>query len=164
MSHFRPLSTLFFVLAFLGGMPALADKGAVELKMVVEKEIKIKDENGKIIVKRVGPKRVLPGDELIYIIRYSNSGEEEAVDVVINNPIQTDLRYTADSAYGQNAEIRFSIDGGKKFDVPENLMVKMPDGTERPAVESDYTNIRWILNKPIAPKGGGQVGYRVRVK
>jgi len=164
MSHFRILSALFFMLTFLVGMPVLADGGAIELKMIAEKEIKIKDENGKTIVKRVAPTRVLPGDEVIYILRYVNNGKEEAADVVINNPIQQDLLYTADSAYGQDAEIRFSIDGGKKFDAPENLLVKMSDGTERPAIESDYTNIRWILNNPVAPKGSGQVGYRVRVK
>jgi len=164
MSHFRTLSALFFTLTFLTGAPVLADEGAIELKMIAEKEIKIKDENGKTVIKRVAPTRVLPGDEVIYILRYANKGKEEVADVVINNPIQQDLLYTAGSAYGQDAEIRFSIDGGKKFDTPENLVVKMPDGTERPATESDYTNIRWLLNNPVAPKGGGQVGYRAKVR
>lgn len=164
MSHFRILSVPFFVLIFLAAMPVFADKSAVELKMSVEKEIKVKDENGKITTKRIAPKRVLPGDELVHIIRYINSGKVEATDVVINNPIQKDLLYTADSAYGPNTKIRFSVDDGKTFDEPNNLIVKLPDGTERLATESDYTNIRWVLNKALAPEEKGQVGYRTKVK
>jgi len=158
MSHFRIFATGLFLLGFTTGMPVLADEGAVELKKVVEMEIKVKDEDGKTIIKRVPPKTVLPGDEVIFILRYTNNGKE------INDIVPKHTLYNAGSAYGKDVQISFSVDNGNMFDIPENLIVKMLDGKERPANESDYTNVRWVLNKPIAPKEHGQVGFRARVR
>ncbi len=164
MSHFRAFTAGLFLLAFTTGMPALADEGAVKLKKVVEMEIKVKDQSGKMIIKRVPPKTVLPGDEVIFILRYTNNGKASADNVVINDIIPKHTLYNAGSAYGKDVQISFSVDNGSMFDTPENLIVKMPDGKERPANESDYTNVRWVLNKPLAPKGHGQVGFRAIVR
>jgi len=145
-------------------MPVLADKGTVELKMSVEQEIKTKDADGNVRTKRVAPKLVLPKDEVIYTIRYHNSGEQEATDVVITNPIPADVIYRAGSAKGLGTKIRFSVNGGKQFGEPDELTVTLPDGKERPATESDYTHINWTLLKPVAAGKRGQVSYRARVR
>ena len=165
MSHFKVLVAVLFLLSLMAGIPAaLADGGIINLKMAVEKEIKVTDKKGVTSVKRITPKLVLPGDEVIYTIRYSNDGKEDATDVVIKNPIPVHVLYTAGSAQGENTEIRYSVDGGTHFDAPDNLTITTPEGEERPATESDYTHIRWTLQTPVAPNSNGQASYRARVR
>ena len=157
---------LLFIFAFTAAFTGIvhANDNQIKLKMVVEKETTVTMPDGEKKTVRVEPKLVVPGDEVIYTIIYSNVGDKDATDVVITNPIAEHTVYTADSAGGDGTEISFSVDGGKHFGRPDELTVTTPDGEERSATAADYNAIRWLVTSPVPPNSEGRVAYRVRVK
>jgi hypothetical protein len=70
------------------------------------------------------------------------------------------MLYKDGSAGGEGTVITFSVDDGKTYDVPGNLKVLDADGKERSAVASDYTHIRWTLEKSVSPEAVGYVSFR----
>lgn len=141
-------------------------KGAIELTSVAEVEILQKNEKGKEELKRVeaATANVAPGDTVIFTVRYVNKGDKPAADVVINNPVPQHMAYVEKSAEGAGARIVFSIDGGKTYATADKLKVKGADGKDRIAMASEYTHIRWTLEKPVAKNGKGRVSFRAKVK
>ncbi len=75
------------------------------------------------------------------------------------------MRYVADSAVGPGAEVSYSVDGGRSFDLPENLKVRdRKDGELRPALAADYTHIRWRLKNSLKANSVAFVRFRARVE
>ncbi len=140
-------------------------KPEIQLEMLVEKEVVVL-EAGKEITRRVEAKTIESGNEIIYTIRYRNSGDATATNVVLNNPVPKDTVYVVGSATGSGTEITFSIDGGKSYKKPSLLTYEV-DSAEgkvaRKATPERYTHIRWIV-EAIPPQAEGEVGFRVRVK
>lgn len=134
-------------------------KGDIELKALAEIEIEDFNEEGKKEIKRVPAVKVIPGEEVIYTIYYTNSGQKTTDNVVITNPLPEHMRYKDSSATGDGTAIVFSVDDGKTFAVPENLKVQDALGKEIPAVASDYTHIRWVLQSSLPLDAKGQVGF-----
>lgn len=157
---------LFGLLTGFGTSAAYAQKDGIELKSVAEVEQPVKNEKGEVELKRVEAAlaKVLPSDAVIFTTYYANGGAKAAEDVVISNPVPEHTLYVAGSVEGAGAKVEFSVDGGKRFDLPENLRVKGPEGRERPAAASDYTNIRWTLRAPVKPGDKGSVSFRAKVK
>ena len=104
--------------------------------------------------------KVIPGEEVIYTIYYTNIGQKMTNNVAITNPIPEHLRYKESSAAGVGALIVFSVDGGKTFATPDNLKVQDAAGKEFPAIASDYTHIRWVLQSALPSNAQGQVSFR----
>ncbi len=139
-------------------------KGKVSLKAVAEVEKEGFNEEGKKVLKRFPANKVIPGDTVIYTIHYANDSKETADDVSITNPVPEHMMYSEGSASGKNTSVTFSIDGGKHFDAPENLKVKMDDGTERPARPEEYTTIRWTFNGSLSAGKKGVVAFAAILK
>jgi uncharacterized repeat protein (TIGR01451 family) len=135
-------------------------KGDIELKALAEIEIEDFNEEGKKEIKRVPAVKVIPGEEVIYTIYYTNIGQKMTDNVAITNPLPEHMRYKDSSASGDGTAIVFSVDDGKTFDIPENLKVQDARGKEFPAVASDYTHIRWVLQRSLPLNAKGQVSFR----
>ena len=77
------------------------------------------------------------------------------------------MSYIDNSASGPEADISFSIDGGKSFKKASYLTyeVKLPGGaTEKhTARPEEYTDIRWTI-KSVPAGGNGKLTYQVKVK
>ena len=134
----------------------------IQVSMKAEKEVIVNK-----VAKKVAADKVNPGDVIFYTINYVNSGNEGATDAFLDDPIPKGTVYITGSAFGENAEITFSIDGGKTFKKPSLLTyeVKTPEGKieKRSASPEKYTHVRWTVN--TIPAGGkGQVGFQVRMK
>ena len=142
------------------GISAQTQQGNLELKLVAQKEMVVTDSQGNKQIKRVEPAKVVPGDEIIYTITYTNVGTQAAENVFITNPVPEHMNYKEGSAAGMGTTITFSVDKGVTYDVPINLKIKNSDGTTRPVGAGDFTNIRWALTNPLPPKGTGYVEYR----
>ena len=158
--------SLFALAALLCAAPAAAEteeQGHLELKMTVEKEVTVTNEDGVTEVKLVEPALVVPGEEVVYTIHYRNVGSEKATGVVITNPVPEHMIYTSLSASGVDTHIEFSVDG-TAFGNPKELTVTSEDGQQRPASNEDYTHIRWVRATPLAPGEGGAVHYRARLE
>lgn len=161
----RVFLTLIAAILMLLPMEAWA-KPEVKVAMTAEKEITVV-ESGKTIVKRVAADTVESGQTIFYTLTVSNSGDEKATNVILNNPVPEGTAYVADTAFGEGSTIRFSVDGGKQFKDPSRLVVKVKKaggGMESKVAGPDrYTHIRWTITE--VPAGERlTLGYQVSVK
>jgi len=159
---------LGFFLLFLA-LPAAVgaqQKGGIELKTVSEVDVVGKNARGEREVKRVsaGKVNVVPGDVVIFTTTFSNKGGSPAERVAVKNPVPSNMTYVDKSAGGEGTKIEFSADNGKSYGAPETLMITDAQGKTRRALAADYTHIRWLVTKPLAPGGKGSVSFKAKVK
>jgi len=136
-------------------------KSLVSVSMKAEKEVTVNKEKKMVAVKAIDP-----GDVVLYTISYVNSGDEAATNAFMDDPVPKGTVYLDGSAFGKDADVTFSIDGGKTFKKPSVLTyeVKVNGKMEkRIASPEQYTDIRWTVSV-IPARGSGQVGFKVRVK
>lgn len=150
-------------------VPAAAmafEKGSVELKSTVQVEVVAKDEAGQPVVKLmdIGKTKVVPGDVVVFTVSYKNVGDKPAENVVITNPIPVHLDYVDQSAGGEDATVNFSINHGKSYASPDAIVITDQQGRERDARATDYTDIRWTVNHPVAVAASGSVSFRAKVQ
>jgi uncharacterized repeat protein (TIGR01451 family) len=100
------------------------------------------------LVKVVDSATVSPGGILNYTVTYTNTGTEDAQNVVVEDMVPAPALYVAGSATGAGATVSFSHDGGGTF-----------DPSEAPPV----THLRWTLSVPLPPAGSGTVLFSVLV-
>jgi uncharacterized repeat protein (TIGR01451 family) len=152
---------LLILFTFLVSAQASA-KALLAITIKAEKEVTLNN-----VTKRVPAETIASGDVIIFTLNYVNSGDEAATNAVINDPIPKGTFYLAGSAFGNGADITFSIDGGKTFKKPSLLTyeIKHPDGKieKRMVSPEKYTHIRWIIGV-VPAKGSGEAGFQVRVK
>ena len=149
-----------------GGMAQAQQPPRLELKTTVEKEVKVK-KKGKWATERIAVDQTGPGNVLVYTIAYLNTGKTAAVDARIVNPVPKGAVYLVDSAEGKDADITCSTDQGRTWHKPPVMMqMKKPDGTleNRPAPAESYTQISWVIKKPVLPGQSGRVSFKATVK
>ena len=135
----------------------------IELTTEIFKVVTVKDKNGNSKVEWQKPDNIVPGDKVGYRIRFANTGNEAADDLVLNNPIPENTVYVSDSARGANSQILFSVDGGKEFKNADQLFVTK-NGKKLKATAKDYTNVRWVISNALKAGENGSVQYIVQVK
>lgn len=139
----------------------------IELNILAEKEVVETSADGEQVRRRVSAADALPGEVIFYTLRYSNSGDESARNVRIDNPVPEGTEYLADSAWGDNTEILFSIDQGQTYKRPANLTYETTDSQgaseRRRAQPEQYNAIRWIVTE-IPAGQQGSVGFSVVVQ
>jgi uncharacterized repeat protein (TIGR01451 family) len=158
MKKFIPLLIALILLLFSVQVFAEA---LITVNMKAEKEVTVNK-----VTKRVAADKVNPGDVIFYTINYVNSGDKEATNSFLDDPIPKGSVYIPGSAFGDNAEITFSIDGGKTFKKPSLLTyeVKVNGKMEKKTASSEqYTHIRWTVNV-VPAHGKGRVGFQVQTK
>ena len=135
----------------------------IELTMAAQEEIITLNDHGEQVVSLVEPTAVVPGDMIVYITKYHNTGNSTAENVVITTPIPKDTAYVGGSAVREQTTVTYSVDGGKHYDSPENLAIIGEDGIKHPATANDFTHIRWTL-KSVAQDGQGSVSFHAKVR
>ena len=162
----KRMLTVISMLLIFSAYASAVEKGSLALQSTAEKEIVTVDEKGKKETKLVpvSSTSVVPGDEVIYTISYENIGKEPATSVVITNPVPEHMTYIGGSAEVKGAKVDFSVDKGKIYAPAGKLTVKGADGKERSAGASDYTNIRWTLEKSLEKGRKGSVSFKAKVK
>ena len=134
----------------------------LDVRTVVQKEAVTTNEAGETETSLVPPDSVVPGDKVVYTITFTNVGEEAADDVVVTNPIDSNLTYVRGSAFGAGMTIEFSADGGQTWGSAAGLSVTDADGV-RPAEPADYTHLRWTLEGELAPSATGVARFSATV-
>ncbi len=124
----------------------------------VEKEEKRAD--GKSSVKLAPPKVILPGDQLVFVVNYKNTGTLPATGFTVTNPIPNAIAFSGTS---DGAE-QVSIDGGKSWGKLSQLRIKTANGGTRPALMTDVTHIKWNVSQPLAAGSTGKLIFRGVVK
>jgi uncharacterized repeat protein (TIGR01451 family) len=151
---------LALALAAVASRATAADPGCIVVQNIAEMEQTVTDSKGVKSVKLVPAVKVVPGDTVIYTVKFRNRCDKPAENVSVDNPVPEHMAYVAGSAVGPNTEVLFSIDSGYTFAKPEVLRKKDSDGTERAARASEYTNIRWVMRHPLAAGAEGYARFR----
>jgi hypothetical protein len=134
----------------------------VSLQSKVETERMVKQADGQMIATRLPVKSAVPGEEVIVTNTFSNVSKKPADKLVLTNPIDKDLRLK--NAWGENAVITYSVDGGKVFDAAETLKVKGGDGQMHAAKPEDFTHVRWVMRNSLAMGASTAVGFNALVR
>jgi uncharacterized repeat protein (TIGR01451 family) len=156
----RPCAAIFVALFCAAG--AAAETGKLELRARAEKRVAVAMPDGTTGEQFVPNGKIVPGDVVAYTIEAENVSGKNADAVVITDPIPTEMEYV--SAETAGAELLFSVDGGFKFDRPENLFVTAQDGTRRLAAAGDYTHIRWVFASAFAPAERRSVRFLAKLE
>ena len=160
----RLVTSLVLALATLAVQAQPAPKpGSIELRNVAEKEVTTTDSSGKAAIKRVAASKAAPGEEVIYTSVFKNIGTRPAGDINVTNPIPANTTYVGGSAFGENAAVTFSADGGKTWASADKLKVRGADGKERAAAVSEITHVRWSYRGELPAGKESSVGFRVTV-
>lgn len=128
----------------------------LELASDVFVERALKRADGTVATVLEEPKTVLPGDQLVFVVRYKNTGVQPASKFSVTNPIP---RAVAFSGTADGTEV-VSVDGGKTWGFLSQLKISKADGTLRPALPGDVTHVKWNLNQTLAAGSAGKLVFR----
>jgi uncharacterized repeat protein (TIGR01451 family) len=140
--------------ASIAAIPAFAAPLELASDVFVERAQRRAD--GTVTTVLEEPKLVVPGDQLVFVVRYKNVGAQPASKFSVTNPIP---RAVAFSGTADGTET-VSIDGGKSWGFLSQLKVAKADGTARPALPGDVTHIKWNLNQTLAAGSAGKLVFR----
>ncbi len=124
----------------------------------VEREIVRADGSRTVVLEK--PNLVLPGDNLVFVVKYRNVGSATASNFVVTNPLPAAVAFNGTS---DGLEV-VSIDGGRSWGVLSVLRVKQANDTVRAAERRDVTHIKWNLNQPLTAGAEGKLIFRGIVK
>lgn len=147
-------SVILAFAALLAGAPVLSAPLELASDVFVERVQKRAD--GSVATILEAPKLVVPGDQLVFVVRYRNMSNQPASNFVVTNPIP---RAVAFSNTADGTEI-VSVDGGKSWGFLSQLRVIKSDGTARAALPTDVTHIKWNLNQTLAAGSAGKLVFR----
>jgi uncharacterized repeat protein (TIGR01451 family) len=119
----------------------------------------------KVYVEKVAA--VNPGEILSWTITSQNDGDGAARDYKTVGQIPRGTEFIKGSAQPENnAEVTYSIDGGKTFQSQPTIEEKQADGTTKrvPAPVSIYTQVRYEWADGLAANSKLSASYKVRVK
>lgn len=158
MNHLTALRALGLGAA-LWAASAAAFADGLKLVTEMQQETTVKTADGKSETKLAAVSKIIPGDPVLVIVRYENSGTKPADNVVIDNPIAKELAFTGEAA-GAGTAIDYSVDSGKQFGPLLALKVTAADGAVRAATPADVTNIRWKMDRALKAGEKGQVQFK----
>lgn len=148
-------------LSIFGGNSIAQEAPPIEVQTVAEKEEVFINGDGEEETRLVPAATVIPGDQVIYTVTFTNNGDDAAENVVITDPIPEQTQYVEGSAFGPGMDITFSIDGGQSFATTDSLTVSEPNGSVRPARAEEYTHVRWAMRSRLEPGSSGFARFRV---
>ena len=159
----KTLTKLTLIATTLFAVSALAQEpGHLNVRTVVQKEEVTVTESGETERNLVPADTVVPGDDVVYTITFTNISDQSADNIVITNPISESLTYVQGSAFGPGTVIEFSVDNGKSFAPPEKLLVSS-DGESRPARAEDFTHVRWTMQNELEAGAQGVARFKARL-
>lgn len=142
------------LMALAAAAPAISAPVELASDVFVEREQKRAD--GTVATVLEAPKLVVPGDQLVFVVRYKNVGAQPATNFTVTNPIP---RAVAFSGTMDGTEI-VSVDGGKNWGILSQLKVVKADGNLRQAVPADVTHLKWTMNQTLAAGSAGKLVFR----
>jgi len=146
----------YFSIAIALAMPGMAfAANNVSLSSEVFVERKIAKPNGRTAILLEQPTTVVPGDNLVFVVKYKNIGNTPATDFSVTNPLPKAVTFNGTS---DGSEI-VSVDGGKNWGPLSALKYTRKNGQVRPALMSDVTHIKWKFNRSLSVGSGGKLVF-----
>lgn len=118
--------------------------------------------DGTTRVQLIAPKRgVAPGDRVVFVLSYRNTGAQALSDVVLANPVPRAMIFRGAAAGSPVPDV--SVDG-HDFGPLATLQVSAADGAKRAAIADDVTAVRWRVAGPIAAGAQGRFAFQAVLK
>jgi uncharacterized repeat protein (TIGR01451 family) len=136
---------------------ATGQGGHLETSIVAEKLLVPRGSSDGDGGRWVPAQRLSAGDEVHYTVRVLNPGEEAVTEVVVTKRLPFGVRYEPGSATGPGCRIELSADGGQSFATPD--LPRGKTGPRKPAT-IEYTHVRWIMSRPLAPGATALLRFR----
>ena len=146
------------VTASFGGSVHAATPLTLSSDVFVERQV-VRADGSRIVVLEK-PNLVLPGDNLVFVVKYRNTSSATASNLVVTNPLPVAVAFNGTS---DGLEV-VSVDGGNVWGSLNALRVKQADGTVRAADQRDVTHIKWNLNQRLTAGAEGKLIFRGIVK
>ena len=115
---------------------------------------------GREIRRWIPAQRLSAGDEVHYTVRVRNPGEAPVADVVVTKRLPFGVVYQPGSAAGPACDVQFSADGGLTFAPPERPRAANLRKSARKGPAPEYTHVRWVMRKPLAPGATALLRFR----
>jgi uncharacterized repeat protein (TIGR01451 family) len=157
MRQFAELLLAVVVLA----APTVAAAGPLIVESSVLTERKQAAADGTVKVSLAPASRVVPGDKVIFVLSYRNTGTQPIADIVLSNPLPRGIAYRAPAAGSPAPEL--SVDG-KSYGALPSLHVAAANGAQRAATADDVTHVRWRLAAPLPAGAKGQFSFSAVLK
>lgn len=103
----------------------------------------------------------VPESEFIVSVRFTNATAHVVDGVRITTAVPPGTVYVPNSANGPGADVLFSVDGGRTFGRPDELVATAADGAAHAAEAAAYTHVRWVLRAPLDAGASGVARFRV---
>jgi uncharacterized repeat protein (TIGR01451 family) len=156
MNLFRGIA---IVIALIGASAAqAADRVLLASEVFVEKTVTGADGRPQVLLDQ--PSKVLPGDDLVFVLKYRNAGPDAAKNFSVTNPLPRTVSFR--EAPGKST--LYSVDGGRNWGSLPQLQVRTKTGPMRGARPDDVTHVRWTFRQPIPPGGSGKLTFRGTVR
>lgn len=135
-----------------------ASNVALSSDVFVERKITKPDGTTAIVLEK--PVTVLPGDDLVFVVKYRNVGQQPATNFSVTNPLPSAVAFKGTS---DGSEV-VSIDGGKNWGPLSTLTYTQGTGEVRRAQMRDVTHIKWKFNRSLSVGSEGKLVFRGTVR
>jgi len=140
---------------------ASAAAGPLQVTSSILVEARAAAADGTTRIALMKPSKVTPGDKVIFVVSYRNTGTQPLGNVVLDNPLPRQVAYRSANPGSPAPDV--SVDG-KTFGSLETLRVRSLDGSTRAASPNDVTSVRWRLASPLAAGSQGQFAFQAVLK
>ncbi len=154
MIKYFPKAIVIMALSCAASSALAASVLKLSSNVFVESTITLSDGSNKAVLNK--PTTVLPGDNLVFVVKYTNTSPKPASNLLVTNPLPAPVIYNG--SHDGNEEV--SVDGGNSWGVLSALFVIETDGTSRPASMRDVTHVRWEITDTLAPGESGKLIFR----
>lgn len=142
------------------GAPVATGSGPLAVTVVAEILEEHLGPDGRPARRWVTASRLRAGEEVYYTIRVHNPGRRPVQDVVVTKRLPFGVVYRRDSAVGPDCIVLFSADGGTSFAPDRPPATKSGAQAGRPEPLVEYTHVRWLLSRPLAPGATALLRFR----
>ncbi len=162
---YRRFFAFFCLILVMLGTSQASGKQEGPLASNLEAYAVTEDESGREVLEKT--EQADPGQIIEYRMTYHNNSPQTITGLNIIGPVPANTAYVAGSAATPVAhEFFVSIDGGMTWETePVKRLRSGPDGSEKEVVISadEYTGVKWIPSRGIAPAEEQVYQYRVKV-
>jgi len=137
---------------------------ALTAEQKVYKQVETEQADGTVKTSRVVADMIVPGEKVIYALRYLNDTQMPADGIVLTMPIPPVILFTEGSANTPLASIGYSADNGASFSSREQVMTVGLDGSLRAASAEELTHVRWSVTNSVAAGATNELSFMGTLK